>query len=395
MNHRHVKQAARRTILAGSLAVAGVVAAPMLDGTYTHNLMPIGSAQAAQGEGGGHGAGGQMKGQGGPGGMNGAGGVSGGQHGMSVDDILRGKGGGRDSMAGGPPEGKGPPEGDGPSHDMGGGNPNAGDRMGDVYGDLYVVKRDPLTGEPILDEYGRLQMLDADGNVIAYASDDPEDEGFTEVVDEGALQEVEFERLNLARAPNTVLGHALDTAQETIAKDADGVLQFDAAGRVVVVDAEGVVYTIDSPLENLALYQDAIALLNDDIDGNETFTLDQTDSLLAAAASKTGNVTLDTVVYLNTILGLNKTTGAGTIDYVDLADFSYDRTAAYTNPDGSPVMVTYLSDPEGDGTYTVVSEPLLDAVFDGANATGDGATGYALSTDDALQVIEFIHEPIH
>ena len=397
MNHRHVKQAARRTILAGSLAVAGVVAAPMLDGTYTHNLMPIGSAQAAQGEGGGHGAGGQMKGQGGAGGMNGAGGVSGGQKGMSVDDVLRGKGGGgRDAAAGsGRPDDKGPPEGEGPSGDMGGGNPNAGDRMGDMYGDLYIVKRDPLTGEPILDEYGRLQMLDADGNVIEYASNDPEDEGFTEVVDEGALQEVEFDRLNLARSPQSVLSHALDTALETIALDADGVMEFDAAGRVVIEDADGVVYTIDSPLENLALYQDAIAKLNDDIDGNETFALDQTDSLLAGAAGKFGNVTLDMVVYLNTMLDLNTTTDAGTIDYVDLADFSYDRVATYTNPDGSPVMVSYLTDPEGDGTYVTVTESLIDAVFGGDNVTADGATGYAQSTDDALQVIEFIHEPIH
>ena len=398
MKSANMKQVSRRTLVAGSLAVAGVLAAPMLEGTYTHNLMPIGSAQAAQGEGGGHGAGGDMKGQGGPGGMNGAGGVSGGQRSVDVNDILRGQGagGGRDAAGGGGrPDDKGPPEGEGPSGDMGGGNPNAGDRMGDIYGDLYIVKRDPLSGEPILDEYGRLQMLDADGNVIAYASNDPEDEGFTEVVDESALQEVAFDRLNLARSPQSVLGHALDTAQETIAKDADGVLEFDAAGRVVIVDDEGVVYTIDSPLENLALYQDAIAKLNDEIDGNETFSLDQTDSLLAAAASKTGNVSLDMVVYLNTILDLNKTTGAGTVDYVDLADFSYDRTAAYTNPDGSPVTVTYLSDPEGDGTYTVVTEPLLDAVFDGGNASGQGATGYALSADDALQVIEFIHEPIH
>jgi len=397
MNSANLKQVSRRTVLAGSLAVAGVLSAPLLDSTYIHNLMPISSAQAAQGEGGAHGAGGQMQGQGGAGGMNGGGGVSGGERGMSVNDILRGQGGGGRDAAGGSgrPDDKGPPEGDGPSSDMGGGNPNAGDEMGDLYGDLYVVKRDPLTGEPILDDEGRLQFLDADGNVIAYASDDPEDEGFTEVVDEGALQEVAFDRLNLSRSPQSVLSHSLDTALETIAKDADGVLEFDAAGRVVVVDADGVEYTIDSPLENLALYQDAIAKLQDDDPSNDTFTLDQTDALLAAAASKTGNVSLDMVVYLNTILGLNPVTTAGTRDYVDLSGYTYDRTAAYTDPDGNPVTVTYLSDPDGDGNYTYVTESVLDAVFDGDDASGDGATGYALSADDALQVIEFIHEPIH
>ena len=403
MNTTNAKRVSRRTLVAGSLAVAGVLAAPMLESTYTHNLMPVGVAQAAQGESGGHGAGGDMKGQGGPGGMNGAGGVSGGQHSVDVNDILRGQGagGGRDAAGGGGrPDDKGPPEGEGPSGDMGGGNPDAGTPKGDLYGDLYVIVRDPLTGEPVLDDQGRVQLLDAEGNVIPYLSDDPEDEGFTEVADEGALQEVEFDRLNLARSPQSVLSHSLDTALDTIDMDADGVLEFDASGRIIVVDADGVTYTIDSPLENLALYQDAIARLNDDIDGNETFTLDQTDSLLAAAASKFGNVSLDMVVYLNTILGLNPEvtdpdTGATTIDYVDLADFSYDRTAAYTNPDGSPVMVTYLTDPEGDGTYITVTESVIDAVFDGETATADGATGYAQSTDDAVQVIEFIHEPIH
>lgn len=400
MNSANLKEVSRRTVLAGSLAVAGVLSAPLLDSTYTHNLMPISSAEAAQGEGGGHGAGGEMKGQGG---MGGAGGVSGGQRGMDVNDVLRGQGGGGRDAAGGSgrPDDKGPPEGDGPSSDMGGGNPNAGDEMGDLYGDLYIVKRDPLTGEPLLDDQGRLQFLDADGNVIAYASDDPDDEGFTEVVDESAREEVAFDRLNLSRSPQSVLSHSLDTALETIAKDADGVLEFDASGRVVVVDADGVEYTIDSPLENLALYQDAIAKLQDDDPSNDTFTLDQTDALLAAAASKTGNVSLDMVVYLNTILGLNPVTTAGTRDYVDLTSFSYDRTAAYTDADGNPVTVTYLTaktDADGnviDGEYVTVTEPLIDAVFDGEDVSGDGAAAYAQSADDALQVIEFIHEPIH
>ena len=406
MNPTNLKQVSRRTVLAGSLAVAGVLSAPLLESTYTQNLMPIGSAQAAQGEAGGHGAGGM----GGQGGLQGAGGgVSGGERGLSVDDVLRG-GPPADRGGDGRPDDKGPPEGEGPSTDMGGGNPNAGDLKGDLYGDLYVIKRDPLTGEPDLDDLGRLQFLDADGNVIPYLSDDPTDEGFTEVADEGALQEVEFDRLNLSRSPQSVLSHSLDTALDTIALDADGVLEFDASGRIVVEDADGVVYTIDSPLENLALYQDAIAKLQDDDPSNDTFTLEQTDSLLAAAASKFGNVSLDMVIYLNTILGLNETAEDGTTTYVDLADFTYDRTAAYTSTvdadgDGEfdPVMVTYLTpdvDEDGDGVsdngvYNTVTEPLIDAVFDGETATGDGATGYALSTDDAVQVIEFIHEPIH
>jgi len=396
-----------RNRLTASLVAAGVLAVPMLaSNSYIENLMPVSTAQAATDQGqGGQGAGGAMKGHGGAG----AHGAAGGNRTTDVNDILRGHG--RDALSGsGRPDDKGPPEGEGPSTNMGGGNPNAGDRMGDLYGDLYVVVRDE-NGEPVLDDLGRVQLLDADGNVIPYVSDNPEDEGFTEVAPENQdlLQEVEFERLNIARAPEAVIDHAYDEAIDKIAMDADGVLEYDEAGRIVVVDADGVEYTIDSPLENLALYMDAMT------NPDTVWTVDDAKSFLAGAASKFGNVTVDMVVYLNTILGLNpvivdEETGDPILDefgniqrdYVDLVSYSYDRTDTFTtgvDADGDgvfdPVTVTYLTDPEGDGTYITVTEPLLTAVFGDVDYEGDGADAFAQATDDALQVIEFIHEPIH
>ena len=391
-----LKQVSRRTLLASSLAVAGLLSAPMLGSTYTHNLMPIASAQAASEQGqGGHGAGGEMQG---PGGVAGHGGAIGGNRTTDVNDILRGHG--RDALSGsGRPDDKGPPEGEGPPNDMGGGNPDAGDRKGDLFGELAVILRDD-NGEPVLDDFGRLQYLDVDGNVIPYLSDDPEDEGFTEVSNPDAMLEVELERLNIARSPDNVIARAYNEALDTIASDADGVLEYDAAGRIVVVQEDGTELTIDSPVENLALYLDAMT------NPDTVWTLDDAKSFLAAAASKFGVINLDIVINLNNMLDINDVEvndlGVPEGEYYDLTGYTYDRTAAFTSDvdaDGDgvldPVTVTYLTDPEGDGTYVYVTEPLMTVVFGDTAYEGSGADAFAQAADDAVQVIEFIHEPIH
>lgn len=274
----------------------------------------------------------------------------------------------------------------------GGGNPDAGDRKGDLFGELAVILRDE-NGEPVPDEFGRLQYLDADGNVIPYLSDDPEDEGFTEVSDPDAMQEVELERLNIARSPDNVIARAYDEAMDLIATDADGVLEYDAAGRIIVVQEDGTELTIDSPVENLALYLDAMT------NPDTVWTLDDAKSFLAAAASKFGEINTDMMITLNTMLDINDVEvndlGVPEGDYYDLTGYTYDRTATFTTADGDPVTVTYLTDTEGDGTYVYVTEPLLEVVFDNADYDGSGADAFAQAADDAVQVIEFIHEPIH
>ncbi|MDG4867616.1 hypothetical protein P8631_06340 [Guyparkeria sp. 1SP6A2] len=292
----------------------------------------------------------------GPGGKGGAGGKGGGHAGSGsqqlVDSVFRGKG--RDNL------------------DAWQGSSG----KGGLYGDLYVILREP-DGSPDLDDLGRVQFLDAEGNLIPYQSDDPDAEGFGEVADEAALQEVEFERLNVSRAPASVLAHALDEAQRIIGLDADDVIERDAAGRLIIVDADGVTYTIDSPLENLSLYQEALE--------SGEWTLADAAAFLGAASSKTKEVTVDTVVYLNSILGINNPEGG----YYDLSGFSYDRASVY---DGS---VTYLSDADGDGVYVEVTRPSMDVVFESQDYSGSGADAFATAADDARAVIEFVHEPIH
>ncbi|WP_322520658.1 hypothetical protein SR882_07625 [Guyparkeria halophila] len=381
MNTDKTKTLNFKPVAAGLLA-AGLMAVPLF--TAPAHLAPftaIATVQAAEGgHSGGYAGGGRSSGGGhdtgtthtddhtddhadsdhgkkGPGGKGGAGGKGGGHAGAGsqhlVDSVFRG--GGRDSL----------------DRIQGG---SAG--KGSLYGDLYVILRE-ADGSPDLDDLGRVQFIDAAGNVIAYASNDPDAEGFTEVVDESALQEVEFERLNVGRAPPSVLDHAFEEALRTLSLDADGELETDAAGRLVVVDAEGNEYTIDSPLANLSLYRAALT------DGS--WTLQDAAVFLGGASSKTKAITTDTVVYLNTILGINNPEDG----YYDLSGFNYDRSGVHTG------SITYLTDPDGDGVYVERTQSILDAVFGGSGYSGTGADAFAQAADDARAVIEFTHEPIH
>ncbi|MDP5349748.1 MAG: hypothetical protein NWQ32_15355, partial [Paracoccaceae bacterium] len=128
----------------------------------------------------------------------------------------------------------------------GDGNPNPGTTKGDLYGDLVYLYRDPITGLPIL----------VDGYEQACTNSDCTE--YEPIIDgevpEGAI-EVDFGRTNIMRAPASVTEHSLDeVVNKLFPVDADGnpvavTITTDEAGRIVVDGA-----TIDSPLENYALY---------------------------------------------------------------------------------------------------------------------------------------------
>lgn len=336
------------------------------------SLAPVTGAQAAesghsgsQGGQGGHGAStthGQGQGQG-------QGGASGrGQGSVGIGDVIfRGQGKHGSSEAQTSEE-----ESDRPSWAGGGGKPGTGKpgtastKKGDNYGDLWVVLRNPVTGAPILDENGNVQPILADGTVVKLT---PEGDLPDEYSDQ--VQTVEFSRLNVSRAPNKVSDKSLQEAMDAIAS-ADQITT-DAAGRLVIIK-DGEASTIDSPLENLALYVDAIKTGN--------FTLEQAAAFLGAASDKTQPVTLDVLVYLNTILGLNGTSGT---NYVDYTHFTYDRSDVYSGD------VTYLV-ANGDGTYTTEVKPIIEAVFHDEDVTKTGADAFAQAADDARAVIEFVHD---
>lgn len=259
-------------------------------------------------------------------------------------------------------------------HSRGGGQPaGAGVTKGDLYGDLWVILRDE-NGEPILDANGYVQPVLADGTVAQLTED-----GELPAEYEDLVVEVELGRTSVARSPDQVLDHALDEALTKLSTATSVTL--DEAGRLVI---DGV--AIDSPLENLALYN--FIMTGGTVTGLPA-GFDVT-SLLAGATDKTAALSIDEVIYLHNVLGINEIDLAtGSIDYYDFSSYDYDRTATY---DGT--TVTYLADPDGDGTYETVTESVMEAVFDGAawtDSTAGGADDFVQSADDARAVIEFLH----
>ena len=397
----------------------------------------------------------------------------------------------------------------------GGGGKGGGGGGGDVpdtgtlYGDLYVILRD-VNGVPIFDangciqpisavDGGTLEIYDSTGTEVLFETTAIAGEPFSlafytdatieldvecELTEEMAdwVMTVDFGRLNMGRAPVSVIAHAFDEAINKMNTAEE--ISLDPAGRLVLTFADESVKTIDAPAENLALYiammtegdwytEDTTPIVNGgppegvgpaEGDGpsteprpvlNETaigllgalgFTnlgepydgaigagdlnnqeLLLAASLLAAAADKTGSITLDKVVYINFIYGINQ---LGTLNdgqaepknYFDFGDFGYNRGLTYQNRGGTECsgdgtsfvwvlqpevgvdnhfvttcmdLVTYAVDPEGlynQGnsvryTYMTESYTTVPLTYD----FDSNVRGFAQAADDALQVIEYIH----
>ncbi|MDH3638580.1 MAG: hypothetical protein OES09_08955 [Gammaproteobacteria bacterium] len=329
--------------------------------------------------------------------------------------------------------------------DPGGGRPGDAGKptlvKGDEYGDLFVYVRDPVTGEPILTIEND---VDGDGacdidDTCYYQVYVCEDEGCTQtrierldlVWDEGSekwaaelpegvtSQEVEFGRASLVRAPDKVTDHALDELVKKLdtaaTYDQNGNItaldvDLDEAGRLVIDGA-----TVDSPLENAALY---IALLSTDGSALDPFVAPLLDTLnvtkldlaataFAGSADKTGDITLDFVVYQNAIVDVTNaeavivpedgtaTNGDQTIvfPYYDYSDVNYDRTE-YDQE------VSYYYTPDGGTTVLQSTVNLMDFLdqtnFVGINLNNlEGAELFVVHADDALELIELTHTQIH
>jgi hypothetical protein len=281
----------------------------------------------------------------------------------------------------------------------GGGQPaGAGIKKGDLFGDMVVLLRD-ANGVPILVD-GLAQVVafiyDSNGNLIPLTNPD----GSLVVIPynaDGDLEtqvtlgtttydvypaEVDLGRLSVGRSPTKVLSHSLEEALAKLT-ETGAVVTLDASGRLVV---NGV--AIDSPLENLALYDAYMT-------GQLTIALPEgfdPAALLAAAADKTGTITVDTVVYMNSILGINKGT-----TYYDFSSYDYDRADTWGD-----VKVTVLV-LQSDGSYVPQEVNVYDEVFSNTdwvdptyNSTtqtdAGGADDFAAAANDYLQVIEFVHD---
>jgi hypothetical protein len=139
--------------------------------------------------------------------------------------------------------------------------------------------------------------------------------------------------------------------------------------------------------------------------------LDFAAAFLAAAAPKYDSIGPDMVVYLNSILGINKVVGTsedGTIDYSKFpVYFNYDAIEGYDREGNfnDRAKPTILVD-QGGGTWAETEVPLMDPILgvqfqdlgvDGATGlpSGSPATvdylGFTQMADDNLSTIKLIH----
>jgi len=262
-------------------------------------------------------------------------------------------------------------------------NPTPGVTKGDIYGDLIVLLRNPVTGEP---------ETDVDGNLLVCTSADcssfvPMENG--EIPPGVTPIEVEFSRASAARAPDSVINHALEEALDKLTADG-AVISTDPAGRITITVA-GATSTIDSPLENLALYIDLMqGLASDSTSATEEAllasglaNLDTAASLLGGVADKTKDIGLDFVVYENVIAGVVEADAFYDFSTFDYSDRDYGTT-------------TYVYTLDGGATFDTATLD-VDAYLQAIN--GDlpvgAAAEFAAAADDALEVIELVHTQVH
>jgi hypothetical protein len=240
-------------------------------------------------------------------------------------------------------------------------------------------------------------------------------------------QEVEFGRINVARAPDDVFANQLEDVIVNLAT-AD-CISLDPAGRLVasrVVDGEVLTGAIDSPLQNLAIYRQL--MLSGYLGAEHSplvlpgDMLDTAARALGAAADKTGQVNVDMVVYLNQIMGLSdpatptvlpklcinmKEEVMGEVQlvekcFLEYAGYGYGREANFMAlpapayiPAAGPIEGWFehlaVLD-EALPSFYIIQGPIQESVFGADQGNMDGNVGgFAQAADDARAVINFMH----
>ncbi|MCK3685473.1 hypothetical protein [Maribellus sp. YY47] len=326
------------------------------------------------------------------------------------------------------------------------GNDESGTTRGGDYGDLYVLLRDP-DGVPTMtsidvdldgiiqeDEYF-VQPIDAlTGDVI-------ELDQYGEIPATATPIEVDFGRLNIVRSPQPVLDQAFEEAMKVIEAGDDFTLDF--CGRLsiwnydlVVTDSLVLTKTIDSPRENMAIYQYLMNYMYEEtVDNSYANRLGflaqyEIDPLLLAAgcfsagSDKTGTVDIDEVVYINGFLdccGLNPILNEHDYDFNNEENYYFnfseprkgDGQFQYNRGIYKDRYIQFLV---WDNVYYPlneegISEGPVFSIFDifegNVDFKGIGSQpqftyrwdqfshervqGFAIAVDDAVQVLDFVH----
>jgi hypothetical protein len=240
--------------------------------------------------------------------------------------------------------------------------------------------------------------------------------------------EADFGRTNLSRSSDEVLASQLEDVVSNLAI-AD-CTSLDPAGRMVHSRWDGdelLTSTIDSPLQNLAVYKQL--MLTGDIGvplPEDADPLTQAARGFGVAIDKSGEVGIDLLVYLNEILGLTegstylgvppicidvKEEVMGSIEMVEKCFLNYGAylyqrgdnfgslpSPAYipeADPDDPliyPLEGTFeFLFPDGEG-YIVTFGSILAYAFDGINpAQLSNVEAFALTADDTRAVINYMH----
>lgn len=283
-----------------------------------------------------------------------------------------------------------------------GGNTASGTKKGDIYGDMYVLLRDE-NGVPILKD-GFVQPLGADGQPLAVDAEGAFDSTLAIPVDLG--------RLSVSRASSSVLTSQLKTAVDSI--NAADSITLDAAGRLVLTK-DGVSSAIDSPLENLALYKEilttgtisgltdaTISKLTSSTNttlsalgtaGVATGDLSAAASFLGAASDKTIKLTVDAVVDINTILGINTKTDTGTT-YYSYSSYTFTPSTVYgtTTVDVLVKQDVTLSDNTTKTVYVPTTSNVYTTLFPTQTDTLSNIAAFTQAADDSRTIINYVHD---
>jgi hypothetical protein len=264
-------------------------------------------------------------------------------------------------------------------------------------------------------------------------------------------QEVDFGRVNSARSPVEVFDRQLEDVVVNLAI-AD-CTTLDPAGRLVAstvaADETVTTKTIDSPLQNLAIYRQLMltGFLGAEASPIElpAGTLDTAARGLGVGSDKTGEVNVDMVAYLNSIMGLDdvptilgklcetyREEVQGTIQLVEKcylnygpeasdipptpvtspADYLYTRSVNFSTTEPSLPLPAYIPDDApldgwfeylalvdppitDENLFRILQGPILDAVFPDTpfvEFDGGNIAGFAQAADDTRAVINFMHD---
>lgn len=317
--------------------------------------------------------------------------------------------------------------------DSGNGGGGGGGSAQPDYGDLFVLYRYP-SGVPILTEDLCQQPLakeefagceeTTDGDCLLI----PVDPATCTVLPEYAIltQEIEFGRTSVVRSSDDVFDAQLEEA--LLSLNTAGCISLDPAGRLVyssVINDAVETHTIDSPLQNLAIYRELVKGNASQIPLKGNW-LDTAARALGAAVDKTGKISVDMVVYLNQILGLNEQAEPpaplsqecidvreevkGNMEIVNKCfltfgndtEYVYDRTQNFLSLPSPPYIPAEAPQPgyfeylyeDSPGIYMIAQGPILAAVpelQDEQTLISSKIEGFAQAADDTRAVIEFMH----